>query len=338
MREREKSPVFSLRSPEHYGVPREDDATPSNDPILEDYSEADALYDLNHKMLQVEKVLETCRESGVKISGFTANSVERAIQGARDIRKDLTFIGNTELDEACAGLAEHWMHKLRAGKELYLMVDTCESSIFICNKVLDVVQGLDAESEYEDKINVVHSDNVYDVDRKRIKENGLIIVDDWLISGDQMIDMANWLTKYCFLKLSRSDLEYNLVCAPGTALDQGLKGVPVKAYFRREVPPDYAANSESTVSVTGSHCNTDYGFGCFVDNAFNALRSVDGYENYPFPILYQMARPYRIHDTVNALRLERKSFSPLNDSAARLGKNIKQRRWWPRRQQEDSGS
>jgi hypothetical protein len=260
---------------------------------LVDHTEIDALYDLVDKMFHLEKVLgEEIALGSAKTSSFRAS-----VAKASSIRNELCFIGTEDLLEACTGIAEHWIKKLQdSKKDLFIGLKYDESSIYIYNLVMDKLQALIPDSSRSALSRRIHpistslAANPSSRLRAKVQEGQVICIDDWSISGAQMQDAVNDLQDVYGLK--PSDIEINLVCSMSKHIATGIAGAPVRSYFKRSTPPD----THSHATVTGAHCDTDYGFRSMIEACLQSLHTCPGYERIPFPALSSVARTYRYTD------------------------------------------
>jgi HPt (histidine-containing phosphotransfer) domain-containing protein len=288
--DRYNSRMFAERPAEFYGVSR-DESVDTREVFLVEHAEDDAAYDLVHKMLEVEKVLGELMTT----QGGDVPNVRAAIEQAHDVRENLRVIGQEDLNEACHGIADHWLQLLDSGdRDLFIGIRfTTDSSSYFYTQVMDQLQTLIAARE--DAANVtsrIHPLNIDDTPsdelKRQVQDGHFVAVDDWTITARQMEAVVNEV-RFQY-ELSPSNMEIDLICAASDQLAVGINGVAVKGYFKRPSPAD----DESEAGVTGlQHGPTDFGFRHIIDSCYALLRQVPGYENYPYPILYSTARPYR---------------------------------------------
>lgn len=190
---------------------------------------------------------------------------------AKDMRESLTFIGEKELTEACAGLAEYWKSILSQDNDTQLFIATgyvrrhhkkqYKSDDYITDRIL--AHFSDEElSQWASRLVVRYDDINVTPDKLRT-----ILVDDWAISGGQMEAVTLSLAKLDPSILPT--LEHHAIAASDERIATGLRinsigtdadpirdAIPVYVYYRANPS---TIQTERGI-ITGAHSSVDFGF------------------------------------------------------------------------------
>ncbi len=223
------------------------------------------------------------------------------------IREDLNFIGENEYSEAVQGLKQLWTSYLEQNPDMQLCIlagvsqhqEKRKSDQYLSERVLASFDD-SVLAKYRGRI-VTKLDEVSgDPNNVRI-----LLVDDWTMSGIQLVHAAGQIIEDSELAKYKDSLEINLIAASTNRLTNGLsyigKGgesaIPVKSYYKtHEIshPSEYAIKGESP--ITGTHSSGDYGFEQIIDRMVKAKRA-NG-EDIMMPPLTNVVREYRYSDAL----------------------------------------
>ncbi|HYG83434.1 MAG TPA: hypothetical protein VD907_00975 [Verrucomicrobiae bacterium] len=235
---------------------------------------------------------------------------------AEDIYENLSFIGEKELQEATKSIADYWKIYLR---------DNSESSIFIITSKTFATDGADDDAELDEleaadlgHVSTNKSDgfildqvlgNFTDEELQKYGDRLLlspvelgdkapstvksIILDDWIMSGQQMRETLEDV----FTHMSPADLEINLVVSNKDRLTNGFthnsspQPVPVKAAFvSRDAQHSYASEFGGAY-LTAAYSSGDYPFEATIEAIVAALNKVSS-DAVHMPPLTNIIRPY----------------------------------------------
>jgi hypothetical protein len=262
---------------------------------LGDISEADALRDFETRLIEVEAILNS-KKAKHDLHLLNSDTIAKRIAATGMLRDSLSFIGTPELQEAWGGLAAYWLQKIQSGKNLYIAIGGDESSCYVYQNIVDELAKHDPKGKYAKKVHPFDPANTYRLDnhtRKFMEEQCIIVVDDWDITGGQARSTVDHLKGF-----KKDNMEINFVCATSKALVEGVRGVLVKGYFKRDSPDDHYGSP----SIAGAHCVPDFGFIDLLYGIYAEVKKIAGYENYPPPVLTRVAKLYKSTEKQNILR------------------------------------
>ena len=238
---------------------------------------------------------------------------------ARSMRENLTFIGEKEYKEAAGGIAEYWKNKLEVEPDLKI----CALAGLIAKQggytesdgkpqiksdeyLLDNIIGNFSDDELEkyggriltNPADIAQGDNV-----------GVVLLDDWTISGSQL--------KGAYSRLLQTNpqlkgrIEIQLIAASNDRVQNGLKhyssqgevsDIPVRAYYLAHDAHDGAADRSGT-HITGYHSSVDFDFED--DISYIVASNVKDGRKYTDPVATTMprgttniVRPYRMGNSL----------------------------------------
>lgn len=234
---------------------------------------------------------------------------------ARDIYENLSFIGKKELMEATQSIARYWKAYLN---------DNPNSSIFIVtSKTFESSIELGDDETQEDEFGYI-SDNKSDdyiVDHilsnfsheemqryggrillaasdlagQELRLVKTIVVDDWIMSGQQIRNTLDRVFEY----MTPTDLEVNLVVCNedrltnGITHDRATTPIPVKAHFVSHDADHPYALEFGGAYLTAAHSSGDYPFEGSVEKVVDSLNRIRVDEEAIYmPPLANVIRPY----------------------------------------------
>lgn len=237
-----------------------------------------------------------------------------------DMRKHLTFIGEKELQEASAGLADYWKALLESNpnQQLYIPIGEIIKSTF--DEALDKASMVKSDKYVFDHIMAHFSEEERTKYANRLvteqsaitvddpESLRIILLDDWAISGSQLVTATDTLRMD--LPQFASRIEVNLIVATEDQITHGLARtrndtlpgmatapLPVRAYFKSH-HTDFLRNRKAY--ITGAHSSVDYGFSEEIEESLKSLwfRETHGALKLPdslrsTPPLMNIVRPYR---------------------------------------------
>lgn len=221
---------------------------------------------------------------------------------AETILHELNFIGQKEYTAAVQGLKDLWVSYLEANPKQQLcilagvsrMQQKRKSDQFLAESILATFSE-DELARYRGRI-VTSMESITEapVDTK------VLLVDDWTISGNQLIEAANAVADDEKFGPYRDSLEVNLIAASSKRLDGGLDvlgksgeyTVPVKAYYRTHEQAQQDGSFLAGESpVSGTHSSGDFGFEQVIGKIVQA-RNAHGVPTQ-MPPLCNIVREYR---------------------------------------------
>jgi hypothetical protein len=252
---------------------------------LEVTTEAGALRDLDRYLNGSRKTLKEHKsEDDLAYVGL-----------ADELQHGLRFMGNQMRTSGEQAMAEHWLERLQSSPdgEVHVSVPAFESGGLILQGVLGRLALLDA-----DAADATHPFNPYDPADARMwgrrQRNGVIIADDWTMTGKQVIRHINGLVDNG--GLTADDIEANYLCASDRHVQEGIKGVRVLSRYTYPAMP--TRRGPAKASITGSHAAPDHGFRIELNGIANHLERI-GRESsgvspgWRFPLLHAIAKVYK---------------------------------------------
>lgn len=209
--------------------------------------------------------------------GSKSKSVmQQLVEQSRDMLENLTFIGESELDEAVQGIGAYWKAYLDEDPERKICVMATVNSLsryrglkksdsFIRDRILDTFTDEELE-HYSGRI-VGGLSGMAGVPRDKGR---IILLDDWSISGRQMRETYERLSKHPRFRAfaQAGGVEVNQLVASADRIQNGLPLDPtdesrgslrMRAYFQAHFAKTAFAAHRSY--VTGLHSPVNYGFG-----------------------------------------------------------------------------
>ncbi len=238
------------------------------------------------------------------------------VERARDVYEQLSFIGEKELATATRSIAEYWKEYLVDNPEASIFVITSKafeaenaepddelqetdqeytssnkSDSYILDKILSNFSDAELE-EYSGRLLTSFSDY-----RRQIQSTvKAVVLDDWIMSGEQVRDTLDLVFRYAH----PADIEINLVACNEERLARGVPhhqidgSIPVKTYFASwpSAHPDTVNFGQSY--LTGAHSSGDYPFEGAIESiveGMNQVRTAQEDTVY-MPPLANILRPY----------------------------------------------
>jgi hypothetical protein len=248
-------------------------------------SEAAALSDLDAKMGELISIFDETPHT------------ESAVRIATSLRQDVRFLGRTEREAGARALAQNWLDRLDASptEEVFVAVPDnfgeSFSSSYVFGVVMEQLVQLDPDAErhvigfnYRDWL-------VTPETRRRAAASGIVLLDDWAVSGSQM---GMWTRELGTELPEVEDVEIQLLCATDEQLADGIDGTPCRSYFVR---PHTDAGDLEQVSITGAHGLVDHGFSKQVSDVYGQARNIVEREHtqprkLPYPLLAAISSVY----------------------------------------------
>lgn len=240
-----------------------------------------------------------------------------------DMRDNLTYIGDKELNEASGGLAEYWKAILDTNPNQQILVPVgtfvrsqaygtpqyatrVKSDKYVFDKVMDHFTD-EEKALYQGRL-ITDPSEVQVTDPSDLR---IILLDDWSISRKQMSDTASQIRRE--LPLFASCVEVNMIVATDEQIQRGLARVrndaapgtksaplPVRAYYKAHVSSINERSVGIKAHITGSHSAVDYNFGELLERERRSLvaREEDAGREAPDelrsqPPVVNIVRPYR---------------------------------------------
>lgn len=277
----------------------------------------EALWNDDPYEMHVRELTE--HEGLVALNDFFDSFVESAIESddpsaaslierARGMQERLTFIGEKEYQAAAQGIGDLWKSYLSDNPEASLCVLTSISDVHgegskrksdahMFEQIMDTFtdEELDAVG---DRI-IISLEEAKD---KRVSK--VILLDDWIISGQQMRKVVKKLRGSGYPQSLIQNIEINLVAGSRDRLEKGLqielskddKPVPVKAYFRSHEAS--TSRTEHKGHVTGVHSSVDFDFEEDIESMVKLLKRINSAkpgspQAVEMPPLTNIERTYR---------------------------------------------
>ena len=206
---------------------------------------------------------------------------EHTQRQAHDIRENLTFIGAQEYQEAARGIATYWKQLLDTHPHQQIFVpigmiaraetagagfavNTVKSDEYLFDSIMQHLSD-DEVQRYVGRL-ITREDDITAASADDLK---VVLLDDWTISGQQLIDAATYFMG-SYPEFT-SSIEVQLVTATeerikaglvdellGRDGDSGRVSLPIRAYYLAHASsmPDTASGAR----VTGAHSSVDYDF------------------------------------------------------------------------------
>ncbi len=173
--------------------------------------------------------------------------------------ENLRYIGEYEFDKAIDFFANMILRQIEAGEKVTFYVPGVRSELYVTAKLIESIRSKYYQDEKEKPPLPLrytsHASNI-PVDSSRV-----YIADDFIITGGRIRSSCENVELSDPIQLEK--LEIIAVCASDSqdisVLD---RTIPIKAYYGVN---EYTYGTEQLVnvggvSITGSHCSTDYGF------------------------------------------------------------------------------
>lgn len=240
-----------------------------------------------------------------------------------DMREHLTYIGEKELVEAAAGLAEYWKAILDTNPDQQIFVAVGAFIKAEAQRVPEVAHRVKSDKFIFDKIMEHFSEEEMKLYKDRLitepsevtiqnpKDLRIILVDDWSISRKQMSESASYIRSE--LPQFTSCIEVNLIAATEVQIQFGLARsrsdalpgmasipLPVRAYYKAHMAEISQGGNGNGAHITGTHSAVDYNFAELVEPELEGLwfhaehsdrKLPDTLRSMP-PIM-NIVRPYR---------------------------------------------
>ncbi|MFO0920648.1 MAG: hypothetical protein U0451_03170 [Candidatus Saccharimonadales bacterium] len=231
------------------------------------------------------------------------------IDMAEDMLENFTFIGDKEMEEASAGMAEYWKTLLRENpdlqfcvlKEISSKMLAGKSDRYVLNKVLEHFDDTERD-EFAGRV-------LLDLDKLTSdpQDTKVILLDDWSISGNQIrTSLGLVFRKLRQLGLAGS-VEAHLIVASPTQIENGILTtsaeeigeplrLPVKSYFLAH--KSTAAKKPAKSVISGVHSAVNYDFELPIHEIVRRLREIEseyspGEPTTVMPPLTNIGREYR---------------------------------------------
>jgi hypothetical protein len=240
-----------------------------------------------------------------------------------DMRENLTFIGDKELNEAGAGLAEYWKAILDTNPNQQVLVPVgayvrstayadpsavgrVKSDKYVFDKIIEHFSEEEKEL-YRGRL-VTDPSEVHVTDPNDLR---IVLLDDWSISRKQMSDTAVQIRHE--LPQFASRVEVNLIVATEDQIQYGLARsrsdalpgmktapLPVRAYYKAHHVDVNQGAFGNEAHITGAHSAVDYNFSELIEPELRSLWRNEETSGGKLPGTLQSApplmnivRPYR---------------------------------------------
>lgn len=260
----------------------------SNTPaVIAVSNEWEALQDFDDKLRELAGILRTSADGNLDI---------RLAAEADELRTNLRFIGSHEFDEGTRAMAARWHNFATTSSSEVLLVlsEQGDSSQF----VVDAVRG-HLEREQPETAARMRAISFLDLFKPEVfelfRKDGLTIMDDWVVSGNQLDEMLFNLYRRSRLVLPHK-IRLDYICASEETAKYGKRRmgdaaiVPVTASY--VFPQSLVGKANFGTAVTGAHASPWWGFRFTVEKLFLHARDKDGHEKLPFPLIYSPRKPY----------------------------------------------
>ncbi|MCA9332609.1 hypothetical protein KDA00_01925 [Candidatus Saccharibacteria bacterium] len=225
------------------------------------------------------------------------------------ISQNLTFIGEKELKQSTAGIAEYWKKLLRENPSMQLCIFNEASSNqgegksdrFILEKIIENFSEDDAE-EFDGRVKLDVNEITSDPEDTKV-----IILDDWSISGGQVRRSFGRIFPDLKEKGLLDRVEVHLLTASQKQIEKGIltsnvkRGggeivrLPVKAYYLAHSAP--TARKPAGAIISGTHSAVNYDFEISIHDIVRRLRSIEAEDvdgpSTVMPPLTNIRRMYR---------------------------------------------
>lgn len=179
----------------------------------------------------------------------------------------LTFIGEKEYTEGARGIAAMWKQYLNENVRNTLCIPSNisashgfrKSDVYLLERILDSFTDEELE-HYKGRI-VTKLEKL----SSKPEHTRVVLLDDWTISGSQMMDAYRHIEGVPELRQYVPCIEMNLLTATRKRIEEGFEvtnwngisnTIPVKTYYRAHT----ASYANHGAHITGSHSSVDYDF------------------------------------------------------------------------------
>jgi hypothetical protein len=209
---------------------------------------------------------------------------------------DLSFLGHREYHYASQQLARFILADLATSPsgELYIEAQPRKSSAQVLGHVMDIIGDINPDAPQAIvPFNGSRFHNPAFMDR--VRASPITIIDDWIVSGEQIRDRLEQL------RVDQDLMSITVMSAPNTMLDSGINGVPIRSAFYHRFSPTYLDTGQNErASVTGAHGSVDYGFRDIIDRLIGSyceLEVLDADNEPPrmMPLLASIETAYAPH-------------------------------------------
>lgn len=241
----------------------------------------------------------TEREGLQDLSNFLDLTVQRAqqtnatdtLKEATALRDNLVYVGESELQEATAGLAEHVKSRVEQGKSVFLYIAGNRSERYISMRIMEEFDAI-TEDNQDIRRHVRFSNNP-DTIAEQVAQNPnseVMIPDDFVFSGSRIQESNGKMERALQKAGNTQKVETLLIAAPSDKYTSETMPVDkITAYYGLKTEP--LKNLVFTgIAVTGSHCSTDYGFEAPIRDFQKFLK--DNGQEVQTPLLMNIVRPY----------------------------------------------
>ena len=238
---------------------------------------------------------------------------------ARDIYENLSFYGERELAIASHAIAEYWKVYLEHNPTAVLFIvmrTTFEDENPESEDTNSLINELGYVSENKSDCHIVdcvlsnftdeelhkYGDRLIfsatEITERKLLPTKTIVLDDWIMSGQQMHDTLGKL----FEHMAPKDVEINLVASSeerltnGFTYDQAADPIPVKACFTSHSATHQYTSEFGGAYLTAAHSTGDYPFEGTIEEIVQALNEVATSEGVYMPPLTNIIRPYYLPD------------------------------------------
>lgn len=230
-------------------------------------------------------------------------------------KENLVYVGEQEFKEATQFFANHILEKINQGKEVYLYTFFKRSERYVGLRILEELQQKNSSENIHEKVHVSGS---YKSIAKAITEKDpesacVMVPDDFVISGTRISNATNILQELFDRGVepekAHAMIEAIVIAAPEnkkvpSSIRYERNGEKVEEEFSLNMLSYYTApeyqypgsrpgSMLSEVSMTGSHCDTDYGYEELIDQMIE-FHKKQGNEIDTSKLPINITRPYAI--------------------------------------------
>lgn len=251
-------------------------------------NEYEALQDLSAKLAAAEALLDT-------------RAITPGQRMARDLasmmRESLYFVGQDEMAHGTQAMAARLLRRVQEApsSRFAILVAPHDSSSMVYSAVQGHLQQASPHAAARLWPVSMHDIATRPEVEAHIQDEGIIVMDDWLITGMQMAGTLRRLGRY--MSYGQHKIQIDLVCAPQTLIDAGRvsikPNITVPLHASYSFAGGLATFSDTSIALIGAHSSPVWGFATTIRTIFREARSViPDHEFFPDPLLLHPISPY----------------------------------------------
>ncbi|HEY6737104.1 MAG TPA: hypothetical protein VI322_05300 [Candidatus Saccharimonadia bacterium] len=250
------------------------------------YSEAELVQNLYDRLNELKSLFDTY--GGERYQEFS--------ETAERMAKDLRFIGEPEYQHGTETIVRALTDRLAdSNGPLYVGIRPGRSSAYVFESISRHMH--ETNPDFEQRLVTFNLEKpIEDQQAAKFAQDGVVIVDDWSITGSQMRHaVGNLLAS----GVPPEAVSVNLICATDKQLLEGFDGVHTEAAYQYPHQEGVGGYNNNYATLTGAHGDNDYGFRNTLNWLYTGLdylrseREFPASQNVSQPLLARIARTYR---------------------------------------------